>query len=178
MVLSGVLLRWPLPTSHPDKARVTAAQYLVRRLTAFTRSTGISLDVRVAGFSADYAAAGQWTALNDDALDSINASIAAVGQDIKDYDTDYWTALEGARQDLADHDPGGCSAIAWLSDGAFDLDVRDTPAAAKQFGENKPYARGADLTDESGVGRAAPAGPPGRCRPPRRAAPRRAAGVR
>ena len=154
-----------LRSSDPDKARVTAAQYLVRRLTAFTRSTGISLDVRVAGFSADYAAAGQWTALNDDALDSINASIAAVGQDIKDYDTDYWTALEGARQDLADHDPGGCSAIAWLSDGAFDLDVRDTPAAAKQFGENKPYARGADLTDESGVGRAEQAGQQDLCRP-------------
>lgn len=73
-----------LRSSDPDGARVTAAQYLVRRLTAFTRSTGISLDVRVAGFSADYAAAGQWTALNDDALGSVNASITAVGQDIKD----------------------------------------------------------------------------------------------
>lgn len=154
-----------LRSSDPDGARVTAAQYLVRRLTAFTRSTGISLDVRVAGFSADYAAAGQWTALNDDALGSVNASITAVGQDIKDYDTDYWTALEGARQDLADHDPGGCAAIAWLSDGAFDLDVRDTPAAAKQFGEDKPYARDAPLTDESGVSRAEQAGRQDLCRP-------------
>ena len=91
--------------------------------------------------------------------------ITAVGQDIKDYDTDYWTALEGARQDLADHDPGGCSAIAWLSDGAFDLDVRDTSAAAKQFGEDKPYARGVSLTDESGVSRAEQAGRQDLCRP-------------
>ena len=154
-----------LRSSDPDGARVTAAQYLVRRLAAFAHSAGVSLDVRVAGFSADYTAAGQWTALNDDALGSIDGSITAVGQDIKDYDTDYWTALEGARQDLADHDPGGCSAIAWLSDGAFDLDVRDTSAAAKQFGEDKPYARGVSLTDESGVSRAEQAGRQDLCRP-------------
>ena len=43
--------------------------------------------------------------------------------------------------------------------------MRDTSAAAKQFGEDKPYARGVSLTDESGVSRAEQAGRQDLCRP-------------
>ena len=111
-----------LQKTDPDKARVTAAQYLAARLASFSTTKGITLDVRVAGFASSYAGAGDWTSLTPDALETVKSQISAVGDDIKDYDTDYWNALEGARQDLVDHDTSGCRAVAWLSDGEDDLE--------------------------------------------------------
>ena len=151
-----------LRTTDPDKARVRAAQYLVERMASFSQTTGISLDVRVAGFAAAYAGAGPWTALTPDTAEAVSQQIAAVGEDIKDYDTDYWNALEGARQDLADHDASRCRAVAWLSDGAYDLDVRGSGGRA---GDAKPYAPGAALDSEEGVSQAEQAGKEDICRP-------------
>ena len=88
----------------------------------------------------------------------------AVGDDLKDYDTDYWNALNGARQDLADHDTSGCRAVAWLSDGEFDLDVRDSDSAKHDFGNAKSYATDADLSKESGIQQAEKAGQSDLCR--------------
>lgn len=146
-----------LRKTDPDKGRVQAAHYLISRLTAFTASSGIALDVRVVGFAADYAPAGEWAALDATSGSQLKEQVTAVGNDIRDYDTDYWTALDGARQDLAAHDTSGCRAVAWMSDGAFDLDVRDSSA-------EKPYAAGQDLASESGVAAAEQAGLMDMCR--------------
>lgn len=153
-----------LSTTDPGKDRVTAAQYLVRRLESFSRVSGISLDVRVAGFAADYAPQGQWATLDQQSLSQVESSISQAGDAITDYDTDYWTALEGARQDLADHDSGPCQAITWFSDGAFDLDVRDSASARKQLGTTKPYAPGVSLDNEAGVSQAEQLGAQDLCR--------------
>ena len=150
--------------TDPDQGRVEAANYLIDRLAAFTDRTGVTLDVRVAGFAADYHAVGEWTGLTSSTKDSITSSVQAVGDDLKDYDTDYWNALNGARQDLADHDTSGCRAVAWLSDGEFDLDVRDSDSAKHDFGNAKSYATGADLSKESGVQQAEKAGQSDLCR--------------
>ena len=83
-----------LQKTDPDKARVTAAQYLAARLASFSTTKGITLDVRVAGFASGYAGAGDWTSLTPDALETVKSQISTVGDDIKDYDTDYWNALE------------------------------------------------------------------------------------
>lgn len=150
--------------TDPDQGRVEAASYLIDRLAAFTDRTGITLDVRVAGFAADYHAAGDWTGLTGSTKDGIASSVRTVGDDLKDYDTDYWNALNGARQDLADHDSSGCRAVAWLSDGEFDLDVRDSDSATRDFGGSKSYATSADLSKESGVQQAEQAGRSDLCR--------------
>ncbi|WP_167202359.1 vWA domain-containing protein [Actinomyces respiraculi] len=146
-----------LRDTDPDKGRVQAAHYLISRLTAFTASSGVALDVRVVGFAADYTPAGEWAALDATSGTQLKSQVTAVGDDIHDYDTDYWTALDGARQDLAAHDTSGCRAVAWLSDGAFDLDVRDSSA-------EKPYAVDQNLASESGVTAAEQAGLMDMCR--------------
>ena len=60
-----------LQKTDPDKARVTAAQYLAARLASFSTTKGITLDVRVAGFASSYAGAGDWTSLTPDALETV-----------------------------------------------------------------------------------------------------------
>ena len=151
--------------TDPDQGRVKAATYLVDRLSSFAGRSGVTLDVRVAGFADDYHPVGDWTALTASTKDAVSASVRTVGADLKDYDTDYWNALNGARQDLVDHDSSGCRAVAWLSDGEFDLDVRDSDAARHDYGETKGYATGADLSSESGVQQAEQAGRGDLCRP-------------
>lgn len=151
--------------TDPDQGRVKAATYLVDRLSSFAGRSGVTLDVRVAGFADDYHPVGEWTALTASTKDAVSASVRTVGADLKDYDTDYWNALNGARQDLVDHDSSGCRAVAWLSDGEFDLDVRDSDAARHDYGETKGYATGADLSSESGVQQAEQAGRGDLCRP-------------
>ena len=153
-----------LQKTDPDKARVTAAQYLAARLASFSTTKGITLDVRVAGFASSYAGAGDWTSLTPDALETVKSQISAVGDDIKDYDTDYWNALEGARQDLVDHDTSGCRAVAWLSDGEYDLDVRAS-GGSRSADDSKPYAPGVSLDSEEGVAEAERAGTADICRP-------------
>lgn len=153
-----------LRTTDPDRARVRAAQYLAERLASFSTTNGITLNVHVAGFAASYAGAGDWTALTPDTLETVKSRISAVGDDVQDYDTDYWNALEGARQDLVDHDASGCRAVAWLSDGEYDLDMRDS-GAGQDIGTDKPYAPGVRLDSEDGVAQAEQAGTADICRP-------------
>ena len=154
-----------LRQSDPEKARVKASQYLAQRLAAFADSSKATLKVRVAGFASDYHALGDWVTINSGSLAEVGKQITAAGDDLKDYDTDYWTALEGARQDLAGHDRSECRAVAWFSDGAYDLDVRDSEQSQQDFGTTKPYAPGSALTDESGVKTAESAGKQDICRP-------------
>lgn len=153
-----------LTSTDPDKSRVVSAKYLAERLNDFSKRTGFTLDVRVAGFADVYNPQGQWASLNDSSMPQVAEAITNVGDAIKDYDTDYWTALEGARQDLADHAQDGCQAVIWFSDGAFDLDVREGSAAQEQVGDTKPYAPGASLTSEAGVAAAEKKGAEDLCR--------------
>lgn len=166
-----------LRQSDPDKARVTAGHYLADRLASFAQSAKVTLDVRVAGFAADYAAAGEWTAISEASSGAIKQTITQVGEDIKNFDTDYWNALEGARADLVGHDSSGCRAIAWFSDGAFDLDVRTSDSAKDQFGTDKGYAPGADLSTQEGTAAAEQAGVSDLCRPTGVVDQTRAAGI-
>lgn len=154
-----------LRQSDPEKARVKASKYLAQRLAAFADSSKVTLKVRVAGFASDYHALGDWVTINSGSLAEVDKQITAAGDNLKDYDTDYWTALEGARQDLAGHDQSECRAVAWFSDGAYDLDVRDSEQSQQEFGTTKPYAPGSALTDESGVKTAESAGKQDMCRP-------------
>ncbi|WP_147681137.1 VWA domain-containing protein [Actinomyces ruminicola] len=153
-----------LRETDPEGTRVQAASYLAERLADFSERSGAAVNVRVAGFSDAYAPVGEWTGIAPDSVAAVKQSIEAIGADIRDYDTDYWTALEGARQDLVDHDQSGCRAIAWFSDGAFDLDVRDSRAVRDAIGSEKPYAPGVSLDDEAGVARAEAAGVADLCR--------------
>jgi hypothetical protein len=159
-----------LARTDPDKARVTGADFLLDRLADFADRTGYSVDVRVAGYAADYTPRGDWTSISASAAGELKKQVAAIGDDLQTHDTDYWTALEYARQDLGDHTGNGndqgsaCQAVLWFSDGEFDVDPRDTSAEQEAFGTEKPYAPGVSLADETGAQKALTAGKKDLCR--------------
>ena len=153
-----------LETTDPEMARIEAAKFLVERLAGFSEMSGYELEVRVAGFAATYGAPGEWTALTSDGMTEIDRQIENVGHDLKSHDTDYWMALESARQDLADRGES-CSAIFWFSDGEYDIDPRESRRSRSELGETKPYAPGAALTDQDGADAAVTAGEEDICRP-------------
>lgn len=153
-----------LEQTDPDGARMDGATFLLERLTEFSATSGYPLDVRVAGFAATYETPGDWTALDGSSTATLEGQIDAVGNDLRTHDTDYWVALESARQDLADHD-SQCSAIFWFSDGEYDIDPRGSRESRAEYGETKPYAPQIPLTDEDGAAEAVAAGKQDICRP-------------
>lgn len=153
-----------LARTDPENARIEAAEFLVERLAGFSEMSGYELEVRVAGFAATYGTPGDWTALSSDGMSEINRQIGDVGHDLRSHDTDYWMALESARQDLADRE-SSCSAIFLFSDGEYDIDPRESRQSRTDLGESKPYAPGISLTDERGAKAAVSAGEEDICRP-------------
>lgn len=127
-------------------ARVGAAKYLVKTLGDYADRTNSKLDVAIAGFSDGYHIRQNWTRLTSASVDSVDAKLQTLAQRNSGADTDYWLALDGARQTLADHtrgNPDRCQAIAWFSDGKIDFSQRP--------GVHRPYAPGVDLGSQEGV---------------------------
>ncbi|MGC5162979.1 vWA domain-containing protein [Rhodococcus sp. DT1] len=148
-----------LQQSDPDAARVSAANYLLEQLQSFGDSAGVALDVAVAGFSADFTVHAPWTRLDGTTLSTLQSEVGEFRSRTAGLDTDYWTALDGARSTLSEHASGGpasCQAIAWFSDGKLDFTARD--------GE-KPYAPGVPLTTDESVQQVVAAARESICRP-------------
>jgi len=171
-----------LRQNDPQDARVTAAIYLARRLAEVTTSAEIDLDVSVAGFASEYDMALDWTQLDAAGLPAVEAAVGTFAARDAGMDTDYWNALEGTRRALADHATaaGGarrCQAVAWFSDGQFDIEARDTAARREKYGTAKVYAPGVDLRTLDGAVAAEEAGRASICRPAGLADQLRASGV-
>ncbi|SDE22253.1 vWA domain-containing protein [Rhodococcus tukisamuensis] len=150
-----------LQASDPDAARVSAANYLLDQLNSFGDSAGFKLDVALAGFSDDFVVHSGWQSLDDASLPGLQKSVDEFRSRTNGIDTDYRTALDGARGTLAERGPsadGGnrCQALAWFSDGKLDYTTRD--------GE-KSYAPGISLATDDGVRRVADAARESICRP-------------
>lgn len=150
-----------LQSSDPDAARVSAANYLLDQLNSFGDSAGFTLNVALAGFSDNFVVHSGWQRLDDASLPGLQKSVDEFRGRTNGIDTDYRTALDGARGTLAERGPsadGGnrCQALAWFSDGKLDYTVRD--------GE-KPYAPGISLATDDGVRRVADAARESICRP-------------
>lgn len=159
-----------LQQTDDDAARVTAATYLLNRLAASAASSGFALDVAVAGFSADFEQVQDWTALDDAGLPRLLASVATFENRDDGIDTDYWTALDGARSAMAERATGAatgaarCQAIVWFSDGQLDIEARTTSAQRSAYPDPKAYADTADLRTESGAAAAEGAARESLCR--------------
>lgn len=126
-------------------ARVDAAKYLVKTLGRYADRTNSKLDVAIAGFSEGYTVRQNWTPLTAASANSVDDRLQTLAQRNTGADTDYWLALDGARQTLSEHaqgSPARCQAIAWFSDGKIDFSQRPG---------GRPYAPGVDLNTESGV---------------------------
>ncbi|KZS51733.1 hypothetical protein A4G26_19945 [Mycobacterium kansasii] len=136
-----------LQQTDPKAARVQAARYLLQTLGKYADRVQAKLDVAVAGFSDSYVLEHDWTQLTGSSADRVSASLDPIAQKNTGIDTDYWVALDGARQALSTRGPGpdkapGCQAIAWFSDGKIDFTAR--PAT-------KPYADGVRLDSPNAV---------------------------
>lgn len=151
-----------LTATDPQAARVEAADFFVEELEQYAADTGVALEVGVSGFSSDFTPPSGWTRLDPGSLGSVQSQIANFRDRNTGRDTDYWQALNGARQAFADH-PGDnpearpCHALAWFTDGKIDFDT--------QPGVEKPYAPGVDLGSQEGINATIRAAQQDICRP-------------
>lgn len=161
-----------LKDSDPSGSRVVAAQYLLRRLQAFTERTQTKLNVGIAGFSHNYSPALDWTTLDADNAARISGVLESFRTRVQGQETDYWTALNGARGSLVARGPGAndskrCQAIAWFSDGALDIIPRasDKRKADALGGSRKEFAEDINLTNEAAAAEAEKRAAQQLCRP-------------
>jgi hypothetical protein len=136
-----------LQSTDPQAARVQAARYLLQTLGKYADRVGANLEVASAGFSDAFAPEHNWTKLTGSSADQLGSELSSIATKNTGIDTDYWLALDGARQELASRGlgPNGgqrCQAIAWFSDGKIDFTPRST---------SKPYADGVNLDSPTGI---------------------------
>src|SRR6478609_6952787 len=136
-----------LQSTDPQAARVQAARYLLQTLGKYADRVGANLEVASAGFSDTFAPEHNWTKLTGSSADQLGSELSSIATKNSGIDTDYWLALDGARQELASRGPGPnggqrCQAIAWFSDGKIDFTPRPT---------SKPYADGVSLDSPNGI---------------------------
>ena len=136
-----------LQQTDPQAARVQAARYLLQTLGKYADRVGANLEVASAGFSDTYSPEHDWMKLTGSTVDQVSSELSSIAGKNTGIDTDYWLALDGARQELATRGPGPnggqrCQAIAWFSDGKIDFTPRAT---------SKPYADGVNLDSPTGI---------------------------
>ena len=155
-----------LASSDPRDARVIAARYLLSRMSTFADRTGFELDVALAGFSDQFVLHSGWTPVGESTLPVLTEQVDAFADRDRGFETDYWTALEGARRALADQaTPGGerrCQAVAWFSDGELDITPR---ASGGDDGATKLFSGPLEITSEAAADQAEAAAAESLCAP-------------
>ena len=148
-----------LQGTDPQAARVQAARYLLQTLGRYADRVGANLEVATSGFSDTYTREQDWTKLTGSTADQVGAQLSSIATKNTGIDTDYWLALDGARQELASRGQGPnggqrCQAIAWFSDGKIDftsraaveaLRRRDHPRQPERCRGHHQTGRGVDL---------------------------------
>lgn len=154
-----------LDETDPDDARVDSAGYLVEQLAAYADGAGADIDLAIAGFDVDFELVHTWQRLDAGTADAVVKDLDTFRDEQSGFETDYWTALKGARDALSARAGEGdrCQAVVWFSDGRYDLDVRDTITERDAYGTTKPYAK-APLTTRSAEEAAEAAGQTDLCR--------------
>lgn len=149
-----------LKSSDPEANRVKAAKYLAQQLLDYSNRTGVRIDVAVSGFSSGFNESLGWTKLETDSLPQVESGLDAYRDRNNGTETDYWTALDGARAELASSPKPSegprCQALAWFTDGKLDF---GTSASSK------PFAPDAKLDTQEGVDETIAAAQESICRP-------------
>lgn len=156
-----------LRDTDPANARVTAAKFLLGRLTRFTTKAHVKLTVAISGFDAGYSNVADWTDLSPGSVPTMLAAVDGFAAKNTGFETDYWSALDGARQALRSRVAASgeasrrCQALIFLTDGKFDLGVH---SADKPLRIAKPFAPGLKLDDAASVAKAEALGRTDMCR--------------
>lgn len=138
-----------------DKAnsRVQAVRYLLDQLSSFVDTAHVKVKVRLAAFADKYDPLGEWTALGSGNLPGLQSIADSLATRNHGFDTDYWTALESSRRDLAEQKAAqgttpSCQTIAWFTDGQLDFGTRRNSAQRSQY-PNKSYAPDVAITSRA-----------------------------
>lgn len=158
-----------LQGNDPAHARVTSADHLVTQLAKVATQSGSELNVGLAVFAQGYSQLQPWQRLDNSTLPQLKTSIESLRERVHGMETDYWSALDGARADLAAKAAArpatqSCQALIWFTDGALNYTVRRSDADRAAFGSAKPFAPQLELTSEAAVGEARQLATAGICR--------------
>lgn len=142
--------------NDPAQARVSSAGYFVEQLAKSAGSDGAAIDIRIDVFAHGTEQIMPWTALSEDGLDSVRQSISALGERVEGFDTDYWTALDGAQRTLKQKATAAdgakrCQAVVMFTDGKLDYSPRLTAQEQQAYGTEKAFAPGVQLTSQQGA---------------------------
>lgn len=142
-----------LKATDPQNTRVTAATHFLERLTESVEESDATINLSVAAFGDVMRPVQDWGKLTSKTEPEFARSIATFVDRVNAHETDYWSALNGARESLTQaksqrQDAQSCQAIVWFTDGEYTLIARDTAEAKQNFGTEKPYAAGIDLSGE------------------------------
>lgn len=139
-----------LRQSDPEGQRVKASKYLVRSLAPQLERTNIDLSVAVAGFDATYQQVRDWTSLRGGGATQVTAAIDKLTPRNTGFETDYWTAMDGARAALAQRAGGGqrCQAIVFFTDGELAISQRGSADERRRYEARKPYYNHDIVTDD------------------------------
>ena len=157
-------------TNGTDTAngRVTAANYLIDELTDYAKAANVKLDSAVASFDSQYRPVLGWTPMTASGSPVLHAAVNRLAAANTGFETDYVSALEGARLALrAQASSSGakrCQAVVWFTDGKYEIDPRLTDGQQQAFGTTKPFAPGVQLTDQAAATTAQALGQTALCR--------------
>ncbi len=147
-----------LAQTDGTNGRVTAANYLVDELANYAQVANVKLDAAVATFDTQYRPVLGWTPLGANGAGALHGSINQLASANTGFETDYVSALEGARVTLSQQvrTAGGkrCQAIVWLTDGKYEIDPRVDDAQRQSFGTTKTFAPGVQITDQAAADKA------------------------
>ncbi len=158
-----------LKDTDPNNARITASKLFVSRLAEILGELPeANVQIALAGFDHSFSKTLDWTDLDAEHLDSINADLDAYAERLHGVETDYWKAVDGARQELVkrqqaegDH----CSMVLWFSDGGFAIAKRANADVMQKWGGPKPYAPDNKLATQQDAAQAVKDGQEDMCRP-------------
>ena len=141
-----------LQNTDPADERVTAAKAAVAGLSVLASEGAADVDLLIAGFSEVFSHR-QEGPLNESSIAGFNAEIDLFTDRDSGRDTDFYVAIDGARQWLEGkrHGAGStpaefCSALLLFTDGEYSIE----PQAGR---EAKPYAPGIPPTSEEAAAR-------------------------
>jgi lysophospholipase L1-like esterase len=149
-----------LQQTDPMSQRVAGVKTALNGLASLQATTTgkhpANIQVQLDGFSVALNPAPAWTSLTNATLGSVDTQADTFATQNTGQDTDYYAALSGASQALANQaatlssSKTPCKAIFWFTDGQYDVVDRLTPEAAAALGASKPYAPDIDLTMAGG----------------------------
>lgn len=158
-----------LRQTDPQGVRVQAASLLLQRLSDLATRSGVTLNVAIEGFDTRVDTVSDWAALTAASVPGMQRAVDGFATRNTGIDTDYWTALDTVRQQLAARGANQdqpCQAVVMVTDGKFDLEVRRDGSMRSTYGDEKPeFAPGVRLDDPASVVSALDLGRTSLCRP-------------